>query len=65
MRTEEESQAQAESRRFSQEIESTVRDGDRIAQVVIARLADVAFEETAEELSETSRGSGGHGSTGR
>ncbi len=50
---------------LSPEIEYTVQDGDRIAQIVIARLADVAFEETVEELSETSRGSGGHGSTGR
>lgn len=41
-----------------------VRDGDRIAQMVIARLADVAFEQ-ALVLSETARGTGGHGSTGR
>jgi len=41
-----------------------VRDGDRIAQLVIARLADVALVE-AEALAATARGAGGHGSTGR
>lgn len=41
-----------------------VHDGDRIAQIVVTRLADVAFEE-ADELSDTARGAGGHGSTGR
>jgi dUTP pyrophosphatase len=41
-----------------------VHDGDRIAQIVVTRLADVAFAE-AEELSDTARGAGGHGSTGR
>ncbi len=41
-----------------------VHDGDRIAQLVIARLAEVEIEE-AVELSETARGERGHGSTGR
>lgn len=41
-----------------------VHDGDRIAQLVITRLADVELEE-APELSDTPRGTGGHGSTGR
>lgn len=41
-----------------------IRDGDRIAQLVISRLADVEMLAT-EELSETARGAGGHGSTGR
>ena len=41
-----------------------LRHGDRIAQLVIARLADVRIEE-ADALSETTRGGGGHGSTGR
>lgn len=45
-------------------ISHTVRDGDRIAQLVLARLAFPAFVE-ANELSVTARGSGGHGSTGR
>jgi dUTP pyrophosphatase len=41
----------------------TVRPGDRIAQLVVSRMADVLLEE-ATELSASSRGSGGHGSTG-
>lgn len=41
-----------------------VHDGDRIAQLVISRLAEVSLEE-AVELSDTARGVGGHGSTGR
>jgi dUTP pyrophosphatase len=46
------------------DIEHRVHDGDRIAQIVVATLADVAMEE-AHELTETERGAGGHGSTGR
>lgn len=38
--------------------------GDRIAQIRIERLVDTEYEWT-EELSETERGSGGYGSTGR
>jgi dUTP pyrophosphatase len=45
-------------------ISHTVRDGDRIAQLVLARLAFPAFVE-ATELTATARGAGGHGSTGR
>ena len=41
-----------------------VKRGDRIAQMVIARLPDVELEE-AETLTETDRGAGGFGSTGR
>ena len=40
-----------------------VRDGDRIAQIVIARLAAVAWAEV-DSLEETARGTGGWGSTG-
>jgi len=42
----------------------TVHDGDRIAQLVISRVEDVAVVE-AEELSGSARDTGGHGSTGR
>lgn len=42
----------------------TVRRGDRIAQLVIARVEALPVREVAE-LSPTERGSGGHGSTGR
>ena len=41
-----------------------VKRGDRIAQMVIARLPDVELEE-ATTLNETGRGAGGFGSTGR
>lgn len=41
-----------------------VRRGDRIAQMVVASVAYVPFVE-ADELSESSRGIGGFGSTGR
>jgi len=40
-----------------------VRDGERIAQLVIAHRADLPVVEV-EALSETGRGAGGHGSTG-
>lgn len=46
------------------DITYTVQPGDRIAQMVVGRLAPVEFEEV-ELLSETARGAGGHGSTGR
>lgn len=42
----------------------TVQNGDRIAQLVCARLAEVSLDEVAA-LSDTERGAGGHGSTGR
>ena len=41
-----------------------VHRGDRIAQMVIAELSEVELV-PAEELSETGRGAGGFGSTGR
>ena len=40
-----------------------INHGDRIAQLVITKLADLEMEE-AKELSDTERGIGGHGSTG-
>jgi dUTP pyrophosphatase len=40
-----------------------IRHGDRIAQLVISRRADLPVVEV-EALSETERGPGGHGSTG-
>jgi dUTP pyrophosphatase len=41
-----------------------IHDGDRIAQLVFLPYLDVEFEEI-EVLAETSRGSGGFGSTGK
>lgn len=40
-----------------------IKHGDRIAQMVISKLADLPLVEV-EELSPTERGTGGHGSTG-
>jgi len=42
----------------------TIRRGDRIAQLVVAPYTRVTWEEQ-DSLSETSRGSGGFGHTGR
>ena len=41
-----------------------IKKGDRIAQAVIAPVVQVKFKEV-KELSETKRGSGGFGSTGK
>ena len=40
-----------------------VRNGDRIAQMVVGVRADVSVE-IADSLGHTDRGEGGHGSTG-
>ncbi|MCS7295372.1 MAG: dUTP diphosphatase [Chloroflexota bacterium] len=45
-------------------IRHVVRDGDRIAQLVVSRLEPVRFE-VADALAATARGAAGHGSTGR
>ncbi len=44
--------------------EFTINDGERIAQLVVARHEQVEWEQT-EELSDTTRGAGGFGSTGK
>jgi dUTP pyrophosphatase len=44
--------------------EFVVNDGERIAQLVVARHEQVEWE-AAEVLSDTSRGAGGFGSTGK
>ena len=41
----------------------TIRRGERIAQMVVAKLAEVAFE-AVDELDDTDRGAGGFRSTG-
>jgi dUTP pyrophosphatase len=41
-----------------------VEDGERIAQMVVAQYARIVWE-TAQELTETQRGTGGYGSTGK
>lgn len=45
------------------DVEQTIADAERIAQIVIAPYLTVDFVE-AEELDETERGAGGFGSTG-
>jgi dUTP pyrophosphatase len=42
----------------------TVQDGERIAQLVVARHETIAWQPVAQ-LSETERGAGGYGSTGK
>ncbi len=42
----------------------TIRPGERIAQMVIAKFARVEWQEV-QELTDTSRGGGGFGHTGR
>jgi dUTP pyrophosphatase len=41
-----------------------IEDGERIAQMIVAKYERVAWE-TTEELTETVRGAGGYGSTGK
>ncbi|MFT4770352.1 MAG: dUTP pyrophosphatase [Cryomorphaceae bacterium] len=45
-------------------VEATIQNGDRIAQMVIARHEIASFKEVSS-LSETLRGEGGFGSTGK
>ena len=40
------------------------KEGDRVGQLIIMPIPDIEFEE-AEELSQTDRGEGGYGSSGR
>ena len=44
--------------------EYRIANGDRIAQLVATRLGEIDVAEV-EELTETARGAGGHGSTGQ
>ena len=42
-----------------------IEEGDRIAQIIIERHYNFEFVEVVEELSESNRGTGGFGSTGK
>ena len=43
-----------------------VKDGERIAQLLISPIPEVSFKEVSiEQLGDTKRGDGGFGSTGR
>ncbi len=44
-------------------VKREIKEGERVAQIVIQKYEDVGFEQV-EELSDTERGSGGFGSTG-
>lgn len=46
------------------EVDYEVRRGDRIAQLIVQPVAQVAFD-PVEELPPSGRGTGGFGSTGR
>ncbi|WP_210462970.1 dUTP diphosphatase [Rufibacter roseolus] len=46
------------------DVDFVVEDGERIAQMVVARYERVAWQ-AVEELSDTERGVGGYGSTGK
>ena len=46
------------------DVEQTIAAGDRIAQMILLPYIPMVFEEV-EELSDTERGSGGFGSTGK
>jgi dUTP pyrophosphatase len=45
--------------------DEVINHGDRVAQLVLAPVVQARYIETSEELSETTRGSGGFGSTGK
>lgn len=46
-------------------LDEVISHGDRVAQLVLAPVTQAKFTWSTEELSETSRGTGGFGSTGR
>lgn len=48
----------------SSDVDYTIRDGDRIAQLMVLPVVQPALQ-FVEELDETARGEGGFGSTGR
>jgi dUTP pyrophosphatase len=49
---------------FGEIEEYRIANGDRIAQLVVTRLGNLGVVE-AEDLTDTARGAGGHGSTGQ
>lgn len=46
-------------------IDEVINHGDRVAQLVLSPVTQAFYFESNEELSETARGSGGFGSTGK
>jgi dUTP pyrophosphatase len=49
---------------FGEEEEYRINNGDRIAQLVVTRLGNLPVREV-DQLTDTARGRGGHGSTGQ
>jgi len=49
---------------FSPDMAFEIKHGDRIAQMIVSKIADLPLGEV-EELTSTERGSRGHGSTGK
>lgn len=45
--------------------DEVINHGDRVAQLVLAPVVQARYVETTEELTETARGAGGFGSTGK
>ncbi len=45
--------------------DEVINHGDRVAQLVLAPVVQASYVETNDALSETTRGAGGFGSTGR
>ena len=45
--------------------DEVINHGDRVAQLVLAPVTQAHYVVTSEELSETARGAGGFGSTGK
>lgn len=46
-------------------VDETIAHGDRVAQLVLAPVVQASYVMATEELSETKRGAGGFGSTGK
>lgn len=45
--------------------DEVIKHGDRVAQLVLAPVTQALYEVSSDDLSETARGAGGFGSTGR
>ena len=46
-------------------VDEVINHGDRIAQLVLAPVTQALYEVSSDELTETARGAGGFGSTGK
>ncbi len=46
-------------------VDEVIKHGDRVAQLVLAPVTQALYEVSSDDLSETARGAGGFGSTGR